>query len=43
MPQGRLPATFQVLFLTGWAPDPSQQQPAKRGSGRTSLKDVFRT
>ena len=38
---GRLPATFQVLFLTGWAPDPSQQQPARRGSGRTSLKDVF--
>jgi NADH dehydrogenase [ubiquinone] 1 alpha subcomplex assembly factor 5 len=41
-PQGRLPATFQVLFLTGWAPDPSQQQPARRGSGQTSLKDVFR-
>ncbi|HEV8389026.1 MAG TPA: methyltransferase domain-containing protein [Dongiaceae bacterium] len=40
-PQGRLPATFQVLFLTGWAPDPSQQQPARRGSGKTSLKDVF--
>ena len=40
---GRLPATFQVLFLTGWAPDPSQQQPARRGSGKTSLKDVFRT
>jgi SAM-dependent methyltransferase len=39
--QGRLPATFQVLFLTGWAPDPSQQQPARRGSGQTSLKDVF--
>jgi NADH dehydrogenase [ubiquinone] 1 alpha subcomplex assembly factor 5 len=39
--QGRLPATFQILFLTGWAPDPSQQQPAKRGSGKTSLKDVF--
>ena len=41
--QGRLPATFQVLFLTGWAPDPSQQQPAKRGSGKTNLKDVFRS
>jgi SAM-dependent methyltransferase len=41
--QGRLPATFQVLFLTGWAPDPSQQQPARRGSGKTSLKDVFKT
>jgi NADH dehydrogenase [ubiquinone] 1 alpha subcomplex assembly factor 5 len=39
--QGRLPATFQVLFLTGWAPDPSQQQPARRGSGKTSLKDVL--
>ena len=39
--QGRLPATFQILFLTGWAPDPSQQQPAKRGSGKTSLKDVL--
>ena len=41
--EGRLPATFQILFLTGWAPDPSQQQPAKRGSGRTSLKDMFRS
>jgi NADH dehydrogenase [ubiquinone] 1 alpha subcomplex assembly factor 5 len=40
---GRLPATFQILFLTGWAPDPSQQQPAKRGSGKASLKDVFRS
>jgi len=39
--QGRLPATFQILFLTGWAPDPSQQQPAKRGSGKASLKDLF--
>ena len=39
--EGRLPATFQVLFLTGWAPAPSQQQPARRGSGQTSLKDVF--
>jgi NADH dehydrogenase [ubiquinone] 1 alpha subcomplex assembly factor 5 len=39
--EGRLPATFQILFLTGWAPDPSQQQPAKRGSGKTSFKDVF--
>ncbi|MEZ5830083.1 MAG: methyltransferase domain-containing protein [Dongiaceae bacterium] len=39
--EGRLPATFQVLFLTGWAPHESQQQPARRGSGRTSLKDVL--
>jgi hypothetical protein len=41
-PDGRLRATFQVLFLTGWAPDPTrQQQPARRGSGKTSLKDVL--
>jgi SAM-dependent methyltransferase len=39
--EGKLPATFQILFLTGWAPDPSQQQPARRGSGKTSLKDVL--
>jgi SAM-dependent methyltransferase len=40
-PEGRLKATFQVLFLTGWAPHESQQQPARRGSGKTSLKDVL--
>lgn len=39
--EGRLPATFQVLFLTGWAAHESQQQPARRGSGRASLKDVL--
>jgi NADH dehydrogenase [ubiquinone] 1 alpha subcomplex assembly factor 5 len=38
---GRLRATFQVLFLTGWAPHESQQQPARRGSGQASLKDVL--
>ena len=40
-PEGRLPATFQIIFLTGWAPHESQQQPARRGSGKTSLKDVL--
>jgi SAM-dependent methyltransferase len=40
-PDGRLPATFQILFLTGWAPHESQQQPARRGSGRISLKDAL--
>jgi SAM-dependent methyltransferase len=40
-PDGRLRATFQVLFLTGWAPHESQQQPARRGSGKASLKDVL--
>jgi NADH dehydrogenase [ubiquinone] 1 alpha subcomplex assembly factor 5 len=39
--RGRLPATFQVLFLTGWKPDPSQQQPARRGSGAVSLAEAL--
>lgn len=39
--EGRLRATFQVLFLTGWAPHESQQQPARRGSGKTDLRDVL--
>ena len=40
-PDGRLLATFQILFLTGWSPHQSQQQPLKPGSGQTSLTDVF--
>jgi len=40
-PDGRLRATFQVLFLTGWAPHGSQQQPARRGSGQADLRDVL--
>jgi len=39
---GRLPATFQVITLTGWHPDKTaQQQPLRRGSGQTSLADVL--
>jgi SAM-dependent methyltransferase len=39
--EGRLPATFQILFLTGWSPHASQQQPARRGSGQADLRDVL--
>jgi len=39
---GRLPATFRLIFLTGWAPHQSQQQPARRGSGKVNLGDVLR-
>ncbi|MFC3050619.1 methyltransferase domain-containing protein [Kordiimonas pumila] len=34
---GRVPATFQIIYLTGWHPHESQQKPAKRGSGQVSL------
>jgi hypothetical protein len=40
-PDGRIKATFQAVFLTGWAPAANQQQPARRGSGEVSLADVF--
>jgi NADH dehydrogenase [ubiquinone] 1 alpha subcomplex assembly factor 5 len=34
---GRISATIEAMFLTGWAPDAGQQQPARRGSGKVSL------
>ncbi|PKU26653.1 SAM-dependent methyltransferase [Telmatospirillum siberiense] len=34
---GRIPATFQVLTLTAWRPDASQQKPLPPGSGRVPL------
>jgi len=34
---GRIPATFEVLYLAGWCPHESQQQPLKPGSGKVSL------
>lgn len=40
--ENRIPATFQTIYLTGWCPHPSQQQPAKRGSGQISLARVLR-
>lgn len=39
--EGRIPATFQVIYLTGWAPHESQPKPLKPGSGKMSLKDVL--
>jgi len=38
---GRIPATFEILFLTGWAPHPSQPKPLPRGSAQHRMVDVF--
>lgn len=38
---GRIPATFQVIFLTGWAPHPDQQRALKPGSARARLADAL--
>jgi SAM-dependent methyltransferase len=42
-PDGKLRATFEIVWLSGWAPDPSQQQPLKPGSARTRLADALNT
>jgi len=40
---GRLLATFEVIYLTAWAPHESQQQPLKPGVAKTRLADALRT
>jgi hypothetical protein len=37
----RIPATFQLLTLSAWAPDPSQPQPIRRGSGQVNLAEAL--
>ncbi|QPH55385.1 methyltransferase domain-containing protein [Pontivivens ytuae] len=41
-PDGRITATFEIVFLTGWAPAESQQKPLRPGSARTRLADALR-
>ncbi len=38
---GRVPATFEIITLTGWAPHASQQQPLKPGSAKMRLADAL--
>lgn len=40
-PDARIAATFELIFLTGWSPDPSQQKPLKPGSALTRLADAL--
>lgn len=40
---GKLAATFETLYLTGWAPHESQQKPLKPGSARQRLSDALGT
>ena len=37
----RIPATFEIITLTGWAPDDSQQQPLRPGSAQTLLAEAL--
>lgn len=40
-PDGRIRATFSIVWLSGWAAHASQQRPLKPGSAQVSLKDVL--
>lgn len=39
---GRIVATFDMIFMTGWAPDPDQQKPLRPGSAKVSLADALK-
>jgi hypothetical protein len=41
--QGRIPATFELVCLTGWAPDDSQPKPLRPGSAQARLADALGT
>jgi hypothetical protein len=40
---GRIRATFDMIWLSGWAPHESQQKPLAPGSARTRLADALHT
>ena len=40
---GRLRATFDIIYLTGWAPHESQPKPLRPGSAKARLADVLGT
>ena len=42
-PDGKLRATFDIVYLTGWAPHESQQQPLKPGSAKARLAEALGT
>jgi SAM-dependent methyltransferase len=40
---GRIPATFEMITLTGWSPHESQQKPLRPGQAKQSLADALGT
>jgi SAM-dependent methyltransferase len=41
--EGRQLATFDIIFLTGWAPHESQQKPQRPGSAQVRLADALKS
>ncbi len=42
-PKTRVRASFEIVYLSGWAPDESQQKPLRPGSAKTRLADALGT
>jgi len=42
LPDGRIPATFEIVTLTGWVPHESQQKPLAPGSAKIRLSDALK-
>lgn len=42
-PEGGITATYELIVLTGWAPDHSQPKPLRPGSAQARLADALRT
>ena len=42
-PDGRVRATFEILWASGWAPDASQPKPLAPGSAKARLADALNT
>ena len=40
---GRIPATFEIIYLTAWSPDASQPKPLQPGSAKTGLAEALGT
>ncbi len=40
-PDGKVRATLEILWLSGWAPHENQQKPLRPGSAQKSLRDVL--
>jgi SAM-dependent methyltransferase len=40
-PDGRIRATFEIVWLSGWAPHESQQKPLRPGSAKVRLADAL--
>ena len=41
-PDGRIRATFDIVWLSGWAPHESQPKPLKPGSAKASLEEAVK-